>query len=73
MRRSHTTSVKLALWWLHMETKKDLSVQEHYPSLDAKGDFEQVQTSSGTAGAPALPNPSQNRKRPKGKDKGPGK
>ena len=68
-----TLTVKLALWWLHMETKKDLSVRQDYPPLNDKSDYGQVQTSTGKAGTPPLPGPSQNTKRPKGKDKGSGK
>ncbi|KAK5083836.1 hypothetical protein LTR05_006342 [Lithohypha guttulata] len=29
-------TVKLALWWLHMETKHDLSIQHSYPSFQSK-------------------------------------
>ena len=31
-------TVKLALWWIHMETNKDLSVQEDYPPPNRKSD-----------------------------------
>lgn len=32
-------TVKLALWWLHMETRKDLSIREDY-SVPSRSQFE---------------------------------
>lgn len=43
-------TVKLALWWLHMETKKDLSVQETYLPPRNRGDYIQVCPLSRRAG-----------------------
>ena len=68
-----TVTVKLALWWLHMETKKDLSVQEAYPLSNTIGVDEQVQLLTDTTSALPLPGSTQDTKRPKDKGKGPGK
>jgi len=65
-----TVTVKLALWWLHMETKKDLSVQQAYPLSNTVGVDEQVQPLTGIASALPLPGSNQNTKKPKDKGKG---
>jgi len=44
-------TVKLALWWLHIETKKDLSVQNYPPSRIS--DHSQVQQLAGKTRGPA--------------------
>lgn len=68
-----TVTIKLALWWLHMETKKDLSVQEAYPLSNTVGVDEQLQPLTGTASALPLTGSNQNTQRPKDKGKGSGK
>jgi hypothetical protein len=56
-----------------METEKDLSIQQVYLPLNTISFSEQAQSLPGTTGALPLPEPNQNVKRPKGKDKGLGK
>lgn len=68
-----TVTIKLALWWLHMETKKDLSVQEAYPLSNTVGVDEQLQPLTGTASTLPLTGSNQNTQRPKDKGKGSGK
>ena len=38
----HSMTVKLGLWWLHMETGKDLSVQPNYPPPNNSDESGQV-------------------------------
>ena len=66
-------TVKLALWWLHMETKKDLSVQEDYPPPNRKSDDDQGQQQSTPARALPLLSSAQSTKRTGGKGRGTGK
>lgn len=61
-----TITVKLALWSLHIGTKKDLSVREDYPA--------QGQPLLSPARAlPPLPSAVQSTKKTGGNGKGPGK
>lgn len=65
-------TVKLALWWLHMETGKDLSVQEYPPPT--VGSQEPVQDIPGKAATRAPPpESSSGTAGPKHKGEGPGK
>ncbi|KAK7883397.1 hypothetical protein LTR67_011268 [Exophiala xenobiotica] len=65
-------TVKLGLWWMHMETGKDLSVQ-HYPPSSSMSDHGQVQQVPGKARAPVSPGPASGPSGPKNKGKGPAK
>ena len=61
-------TINLALWWLHMLTKDDISVQDAYPPLNNRIDARLVQPLSGAPRESFLS--IQNPKKPRDKGKG---